>query len=281
LQSTLSGSNLLSGQYTISAVATDFSGNRATSTLVVTVDVTGPVITVLSPRGTADPRVLPLPLTDLTAISGRAVDADVTQRVQLMLQRTTDGQFWSGTRWQTTAAFFPAVVTGTTWARNSSLPRGTLLPDSLYRLTVNAYDRLGNRGVASWRFAIRRATTTPALSTSTASTSPESTLGRTSAAHGLDVLLSSAKTEASNRQIVLQFATALEAASALDATNYRVLLNGVEVGVEMVKFDSSGRVVLSLNEDDWQSGPVTVQWANLRDTAGRSLNEGQWSGQIP
>jgi hypothetical protein len=280
LQSTLSGANLPGGMYTMSALATDFRGNRATSTLTVRVDVTGPVIMVLSPRGTADPRVLPAPITDLTGISGRAVDADSTQRVQLMLQRTTDNQFWSGTRWQTTAAFFPAVVTGTSWARNSSLPRGTLLPNGLYRLTVNAYDRLGNRGVASWRFVIRRTTATSA-SVNVATAPMISTSSRGTSPLHFNILLSAAKVDVPNRQISLQFASPLDASSATEAGNYRVILNGIEVEVEMVKLDSSTRVRLALSEDDWQSGPLTVQWANLRDGAGRIVNADQWSGQIP
>jgi hypothetical protein len=267
LQSTLSGANLPSGIYTLATIATDKAGNRATSVLAVFVDTVGPAITIIAPRGTADPRGVPLPLTDLASISGRAVDPGVTQRVQLVLQRTTDYKYWSGTAWVSAATLFPAVVSGHNWARNSSLPRGALLPSGVYRLTVYAFDRMNNRTIAHWRFSILRPVTT--------STTRSGTSGAPQA------LLSSPQIDASQARISLQFATALEANSAIGAANYRVQIGGIEVPVEMVKLESSTRVVLHIAPDDWQSGSLQVQWTNLRDASQRTLAPGEWSGAIP
>ncbi|RYX80893.1 hypothetical protein EON83_26485 [bacterium] len=145
---------LTPGRYWLRARGTDMAGNSADSgTVWFWVDPNAPsTLSILTPLNGST-----LLLPALPALSGSVADAtngSGIASVQGQLRRLTDGLYWNGTGWTTTANSFSTTVTGTLWTRATSLPMGTNLKSGRYTLTVTATDGAGNKKVTSSTFTV-------------------------------------------------------------------------------------------------------------------------------
>lgn len=85
--------------------------------------------------------------------------------------------------------------------------------------------------------------------------------------------LSTATASGATNSIMLQFRTALEAASASDASHYTVTVNGHSVAVDSVGYNATSHTVtLSLPDGALQAGDtVMVEWSGLSDSNGTAV----------
>jgi hypothetical protein len=88
------------------------------------------------------------------------------------------------------------------------------------------------------------------------------------------VTLSSAAAQVSSSSVRLRFTGALDAADAIEAARWSVLVNDQVVEVESLAYESGTySVVLTLGDESLRSGePIKVLWKNLRDRQGRVMN---------
>jgi hypothetical protein len=154
-----SGFNLKDGKYILTATAIDRAGNSNGATVRVWIDRTAPQVLFTYPTHGAT-------VSTLRYVSGRAVDPSGgvgSKRVQLFIKRSSDGKYWSGKNWSTTAIALNTKLEGNTWSRNGSasfsLPAGANLKYGLYYLTALATDGAGNRSVTTT--AVTLASTVP------------------------------------------------------------------------------------------------------------------------
>jgi photosystem II stability/assembly factor-like uncharacterized protein len=156
------GADLVDGDYILYAHATDQVGNGQTAKQTVRVDATAPAeVAFTTPTAGAA-------LNALRAITGRATDntgGSGIEKVAVRIRRDSDGRFWNGSAWNTTAALLPATDTRG-WGIRQGLPAGADLPAGLYTLTAYAYDKAGNQ--ASRAIQVRVDTTAPTSLTFTA-----------------------------------------------------------------------------------------------------------------
>jgi hypothetical protein len=100
-------------------------------------DTTPPAMTLTSPSNGAK-------LSTLPNISGTAQDnrgGSGLDRVALFLRRSSDGRYWSGRNWATTAIELPSRLKGSTFTNGFELPAGTNLRADTYFITAIALDR--------------------------------------------------------------------------------------------------------------------------------------------
>lgn len=243
---------LLEGQYTLLAIATDGSGNRGRTTIDVLVDRSGPQVSFVAPRNGET-------ISAFTAIAGRAVEdiGSGLARVDLVLQRRSDRKYFDGTTFVTASTRLPVVLSGNNFRYNGAVPTSDQLMDGQYTLTAVAYDRLGNRGDATITVTVRK-TTTSAVQNTLEPSSP--------------LALSSATADAARQAIVLRFTGALNGESAA-TDSYQVQVNGANVALESATYDQSTfRVTLQLSNGVIMAGDeVIVSWRRLRDAKGRLL----------
>ena len=134
---------LKSGSYTITATATDGAGNTSSASASVTIgvpDTTAPTVAITSPADFAK-------LTSFPAITGTASDdtgGSGLDHVDLIIQRLTDGYYWTGTAWSPSPTLLTTNLNGNTWSRTFQLPTGTNLVDSAYQIFAYATDKAGN-----------------------------------------------------------------------------------------------------------------------------------------
>jgi hypothetical protein len=120
-------------------IATDETGLQNQASMILFVDATPPIVTFLSPQDGQS--VSSLATTGLVTdnFGGCSVD-----RVELVIKRSIDNQYWNGTQWVATPVHLSTNIAGATWSRTFGLPTGTLLLESQYVLTAFAYDKAGN-----------------------------------------------------------------------------------------------------------------------------------------
>lgn len=247
------GNDLSDGGYTIQAVAIDKANNRKTATINVTADQGLPTISFTSPTNNKI-------VTNLNLIRGRAADNTTgtgISRVDLLIQRRSDGKYWTGTAWSATSTVLKTVVSGTTWTRSSGNPTGALLLNGSYNLIAIAYDKALNSTRAQIMVTVRKAASI-ALSNTAAST----------------VRLSSAIADAATASVQLRFIGALDVDTASDPANYTVTVNGQAVTVESAGYNASNNSVsLSLPSGSLHSGDqVSVQASGVVDAHGAAVN---------
>jgi len=138
---------LTPGQYRLRATATDRAGNLVRSAYVYfTIDPNAPTaVSITTPRADAV-------ISSLPSISGTAADnnnGSGISRVELVVQRSSDGLYWTGSTWGVQTALtttLKAALNGSnaTWTRATGLPAGIYLLNGSYALTATAYDKAGN-----------------------------------------------------------------------------------------------------------------------------------------
>ncbi|MBV8880802.1 MAG: hypothetical protein JO332_12600, partial [Planctomycetaceae bacterium] len=146
---TASGVPLVSGPNTIRFTATDGVGNTQNATIVVTYDVTPPVVAILSPAGAISTQTRPL------AISGTASDNVGVQNVT-----------WSNSLTGTTGTATFTAGLNVNWS--ASIP---MIP-GVNTITIRATDPLGNIGTSSVDVTYSHETVVPTMSVDTPATSP-------------------------------------------------------------------------------------------------------------
>lgn len=86
----------------------------------------------------------------------RSIRGDVSEnpngsglsRVELFIQRRSDGKFWNGSSWVSTRVALSTRVDVNGWARTSGNPSGANLTSGVYTLQVVAFDRASNKSNA-------------------------------------------------------------------------------------------------------------------------------------
>jgi hypothetical protein len=157
-----SGSNLPTGDYTVTAQAVDKAGNSASvsNAFRVIADLAPPTITITTPQNGAT-------ATGLPSVSGTVSDTATANssgvaKVLVLLYRA-DGfaekfEYWNGSTWGR-REYITASVNATTaparWSI-SPLPSGTNLTRGAYFIKAFAYDRAGNQSLPAYSsFMIR------------------------------------------------------------------------------------------------------------------------------
>jgi uncharacterized repeat protein (TIGR01451 family) len=256
---------LLNGQYILTAVATDRAGNSRTGVAsTFTVDKTAPVVVFATPLSNSV-------VTQLPRVSGRITDAGGSgvSRVQLFIQRSSDGKFWTGSAWGNRTALSTTLSSGV-WTRSTGLPSVAFLLEGNYTLQAHGFDHAGNRTIAISNIVVRRSTTGTTTNTNSAETAPVEEPVATTAARS-SARLSSVGVRTGDNLVTFSFNMALDAEVAVDAQRYTVLVNGQRVDVESAAYSAPDqRVSLWLAEGSLRSGDrVTVQWNELLDRQGR------------
>jgi hypothetical protein len=151
-----SAAQLPEGAYLLSAIAFDRVGNRSSLAANFVVDRVAPRLTITAPTERAV-------ISSLPRIAGRIEDTvRVPSRVELMLQRRSDGRFWNGSAWRVESAVFNALVSGNAWSLSTGMPSAAQLGNGTYSVIASATDAANNRARAVVTFTVRRATTTTA-----------------------------------------------------------------------------------------------------------------------
>ncbi len=139
--------------YTIHATTTDKAGNTFTGTaLSFTLDDTGPAIaSVTTPAGGSSFRATTAPAAFSGSVAdnvgGVGLNANTTT---FTLQRSTDGEYWTGSGWQATAVALTATNSATTggtaatWTNSATLPTWSAQPDAVYTVQATATDKAGD-----------------------------------------------------------------------------------------------------------------------------------------
>jgi hypothetical protein len=142
------GADLVDGQYTIWAYATNQAGGRGQSAVTITIntaatDTTPPAPAIFTATVVASQLQVQGTAADNPGGSGVA-------GVQLLIVRASDGMYWTGsaaTGWSATRTTFAASLdaNGHWSAIDGTLPGGTDLPSGAYRVWAYVFDQAGNR----------------------------------------------------------------------------------------------------------------------------------------
>ncbi|HEY0075426.1 MAG TPA: hypothetical protein VGB77_15110 [Abditibacteriaceae bacterium] len=132
---------LADGKYYVIAKVKDKANNTAsTATTIFWRDIIPPATaTITSP-------VHNTTVANLNSVTGTATDAGSgIVRVELIIKKLDDATYWNGSGWVGDVINLTTIINGSSWSRTNgvgtSMPTGALLPDGLYMLTANAYDR--------------------------------------------------------------------------------------------------------------------------------------------
>lgn len=140
LRNVPTGSQILSGSYEITAVATDGDGNTARARVVapIVADRTPATVKISDPRKDTF-------FKSLERVSGTAVDnvgGSGVARVVVGILRNRDGLWWNGRAFTDTFFPFRATLNGSRWTVSGNLlPAGST---GLFTVVAQAFDRLGN-----------------------------------------------------------------------------------------------------------------------------------------
>ena len=110
---------------------------------LIVLDRRGPELRFDTPRDGATGRVV-------NAIAGRVRDRESgVKAMSLLWRRESDGAFWNGSAWTSSATPLPVTVEGTLWKYEGDLPtsgaeRASDLLDGEYALRATAIDNAGN-----------------------------------------------------------------------------------------------------------------------------------------
>ncbi len=156
-----SGANARTGQYALSAFATNSAGvvSQPTSggnNILFTVDTTPPVLGVTSPANGS------IVMSLAGGITGTATDADSVAVVSVFLHRTADNSYWNGSVWVPFTGTYPNLTTTLSpgaFASNVGLPsQGNDPTNSLingdYEVIAVAQDRAGNQSQVNVYFSV-------------------------------------------------------------------------------------------------------------------------------
>ena len=141
---------LVAGRYSLRATATDIAGNTTPSpTISFWVDPNAPSsLTISSPANGST-------ISSLGQIGGTvsdAADGSGITIVKFQLKRTSDGAFWNGSAWTSTAYSFGTTLSGTNWSRSSSISAS--LTNGKYSLISTATDKAGNTKTVTSNFTV-------------------------------------------------------------------------------------------------------------------------------
>jgi alpha-tubulin suppressor-like RCC1 family protein len=269
------GSNTLpGGRYALTVYLSDKADNRFKLTHIFTVDKEAPSISINEPL-THGATISALPAT----ISGLVADDAGVANVSLVrwrLRGTVDGvlKYWSSSSgtWTTLSSTLNATSptrpsTDATWTSTGSLPQNANLPNGTYSLTAYVNDKAKRASNITHTFTVN-SSLAPANEQAVSTPATASTPTTASS-----VVLSSATASAATQQIRLNFSGALDAEVAENAAHYTLLLNGMKVEVESVRYSAVRHsVVLNLPQSTLRRGDkIVVSWTGLRDVQGREI----------
>lgn len=155
------GINLQSGDYRLTARATDRAGNTSQNAITVRViDGQSPNIAIVSPGNNEL-------LGALTTISGTTSGTNDTPndtvRVGISIQRDSDGLYWNGSTYAPAPTLLPTTLAANgTWTFNG-VPKGTNLPSGTYTIRATAFDASGNQSQSAIKVRISNDTIAPTL----------------------------------------------------------------------------------------------------------------------
>ena len=193
----------------------------------------------------------------VTLIKGRVRDKQSGLKALTLLWKRFDGKSWNGLAWVSGNIELPLAVQGIDWKYVGRLPKpgdnpDTDLLDGRYDLRVSATDKSNN---------VTRVTNVIKVENVEVEQPVFS-----------DVRLSSAGASATQNAVVLRFTGALNPASASDAMNYAVTVNGVDIDSGEVTY-SENTVTLSGFQFD-EGDVIELEISNLRDAEGKALRDG-------
>ncbi len=162
-------SDLLEGNYLITATALDRMGNIGTATVTFIVDRTPPLVPVVSSPadGATIPALFNIWGTTADNPGGAGID-----HVNVLIQRARDNSTWNGSDWVANQTELPATlgvvlvrvpVNGhwgsmlqTSWSPSAGLPTGDKLENGDYELIVTAYDVMNLHTAATNTFTVNK-----------------------------------------------------------------------------------------------------------------------------
>lgn len=129
------------GQYYVRAKAKDAVGNTTvTPNQIFWIDNVAPTtLTFTTPAAGSY-------TAGFSSIKGTAADnsgGSGIAQVSLLMKRTADGAYWSGSAWAFNPVSLATSLSGTTWSSSTILPSGSAVSGGGYMLTATAYDRSG------------------------------------------------------------------------------------------------------------------------------------------
>jgi hypothetical protein len=272
------GTNLVDGEHTITATATDAAGNSAATATAttVTIDKTAPTTVVITTPAQGSS------LTSLTKVAGTATDntgGSGLARVDVFLRRGAAGsyQYWAlrgtGTtaayRWGSSVTPMTTTLSGTGWSRTTDWPSGADLPATTYTVQATAYDKAGNSlNATEVTFSV---TATATASTSATQSQPLTATATASEPEvASSVMLSNASATAPTT-VELLFTGAIDGVSSLDATRYSVSVGGQPIVIQSAQLKGTSAVVLGLEENSLKVGDVVTVAYDLKDAKGLRL----------
>ena len=139
------------GTFTVQASATDKAGNTFAGTAITfTLDKTSPVTaSVTSPANGSSATTFPATFSGSAADNSGGVGLNASSTTYT-LQRSTDGNYWTGSVWQASAANLATTHSATTgntaaaWTSSSTMPSAGNLVDATYTIQATATDKVGN-----------------------------------------------------------------------------------------------------------------------------------------
>jgi hypothetical protein len=149
------GADLTSGEYTITAAATDLVGNFSTATATIRIDDSPPQVAITGPD---DHVVAP----DFSGVRGTVSSPSgaAIADMRMEIERLSDAMFWDpAVGWVAQPSLFPAALNaaGGTWrVAGATLPSGSNLVDGAYIVHAFADDQLGLRSVAALSLSVNR-----------------------------------------------------------------------------------------------------------------------------
>ncbi|MBV9470305.1 MAG: Ig-like domain repeat protein, partial [Abitibacteriaceae bacterium] len=159
------GADLSDGPYQIIARAYDYNNNIAATTVFVFIDKQAPTLAFVSPLpGTAaqNLNVTQINAQDAPGGSGLA-------HVDLTIRRNFDGAYWNGTTFTLNPTALPTSFGGNNFIYHGHFTNKQLSEGS-YTLQATAYDKAGNRSVATSNVFVERTAPTVKFVTPAANT---------------------------------------------------------------------------------------------------------------
>lgn len=157
-----SGTNLISGNYALTATAIDVRNGTNSASINFVVDVVAPTVKYTAPvawTSSSTPATITVP--DLSNFAG-TIEDNLSQnplqpmppvgpnKVTLAIRRQADNRYWDGTTWSNVPTVtVDTNLSGNNWSNKSNLPTGSDVVPGGYVVTARGYDKLGNNSSLS------------------------------------------------------------------------------------------------------------------------------------
>jgi len=220
----------------------------------------------------------------ITGIAGDVGSGVSKVELQLYRASSTAGlsEYWNGVNWVIPSGSVPTPFLSTalnpaagganvTWSKGSGWPTDNNFGNGTYYLRAFATDKVGKR-TASVVSRFTKATATSPMPQSAGQGSTPSAGVQVQMAQPSSITLISTATDISQQQIRLNFSGALNLASAGNAANYRLKINGIESDIlSLVYDDAKHETLISLHADSLADDDTVVVMYRLLDDEGKAL----------